>query len=234
MFKKENLPTTITLLILVVVVVLGVWGTINKKSQSKDGEEVSSVLSKTETDMEFNMQNQPLIGKENAKAQLVLFTDYSCPHCAQWETEYLDKVEALIKENEDISLRFVNYQFMSQMSVIAGIGGEIVYEKSPENYVKYSKTVLSKQLNMDKDFIVKNVVANTELTKDEVEKLMEKEVYMDRILSDKQYAINLGVSSTPALYLNGKAIENAFDIEDIEKQAKKAIKEAKEKAEGDK
>ena len=226
MFKKENIVTTIVGFIVLLIIGLGIYGSINKKSTETENE---ATVFKTTTEKGFLMEEQPLIGKEGAKAELQLYFDYMCSHCANWESTVLDEVQELIEENEEVALRFINYQFLTMNSVYAGMGGEMVYEYAPENFVTYSKSIFEKQINMNKEKIVKEIAKNIPtLTEEEIEKKIDAQEYMDHILSDKEYGSLMGVQSTPTVMLNGEIIQGANEFKVIKTAVEKELKKKEE------
>lgn len=217
---KNNIVGWAFLMIFVALIGLGVWGSIDKqKTQSK-------IEDLTEKEEAFDIKKQPLIGKEDAKVELTIFYDYACNHCADWEAKYLPDVEKMIEENDNIAIRFVNYQFLSENSNYAGMGGEMIHEKSPEKFLEYTKYMMENQNKLSRGMVVKQVKkALPEISEKEIEATLDSQIYMSKLNVDKAYATSKGVSATPALLINDTLIENAFDMETVKKEINKQLKE---------
>ncbi|WJV31840.1 thioredoxin domain-containing protein (plasmid) [Rossellomorea sp. AcN35-11] len=44
-----------------------------------------------------------------------------------------------------------------------------------------------------------------------------EQTYLDEVDADKRVAINSNATSTPAIFINGKRIKDAFDYDEIQK-----------------
>ena len=105
----------------------------------------------------------------------------------------------------------------------------MVYEYAPENFVTYSKSIFEKQINMNKEKIVKEIAKNIPtLTEEEIEKKIDAQEYMDHILSDKEYGSLMGVQSTPTVMLNGEIIQGANEFKVIKTAVEKELKKKEE------
>lgn len=223
MFKKENLLTTSFIIVIVLLVGFAIFGSFFKK------EEALPTL-KTTTDMAFNMEEQPVLGKSDAPVTLSLFYDYNCPHCQQWEETIFPIVQSTVLNDENVNLRFINYQFMRPTSIYAGMAAEMVYDLAPEKFLDFNSMLFDNQLAINLDYLAEKVnefvpSVTVEQAKDDI--LNQK--YMDHVLSDKKHAEKVGVTGTPSLFVNDIKVENPGDLAEIQAKVKAELEKASEK-----
>lgn len=221
MFKKENLATTSFILILALLIGFAVFSSFTKES---------APILKTTTDMTFELDKQPVLGDPDAPVSMMVFYDYNCPHCQVWESEILPILESDIVRSGSVNLRFINYQFMSANSTYAGMASEMVHEHAPEQFLAFNKALFDNQLAINMDYLAEKVHEFVpSLTEDKVKEELTNQTYMDHVLSDKQYGVDLGVSSTPSLFVGDVRVENPGDFAEIETKVNAAL----EKVAGD-
>jgi protein-disulfide isomerase len=151
-----------------------------------------------------NTQGSPSKGKADAKLAIVEFSDFQCPFCrrvnptlAQIEKEYGDQVRIVFKH---LPLE------MHAKAPAAHAAAEAAHQQgkfwemhdlifsnqeamSPEKYVEYAK-----QLNLDVTRFERDVASAQ---------------VKSRIDADSQEAERLGVSGTPAFFVNGRFLSGA-------------------------
>ena len=210
MFKKENRMTTVFLIVMLGLIILAVTASfLNKKDALPP--------LKTETTMEFNINEQPILGNPNAPVSLTVFYDYNCPHCATWDKEVLPLLEGVILADDSVNMRFVNYAFMKQSSTYAAVAAEMVHENAPEKFLDFHKEVLANQLAITVDTLAELVTKNVpDLTLENVKADLINQSHIDQVLSDRDYGIELGVNSTPSLFVGTERIENVGDLKEIQ------------------
>lgn len=219
MFKKENRMTTVFMIVMLGLIILAVTASfLNKK-------EALPPL-KTETTMEFNIDEQPVLGNPEAPVSMTVFYDYNCPHCATWDKEVLPLLEGVILADDSVNLRFVNYSFMKQSSTYAAVAAEIVHEQAPDKFLDFHKEVLSNQLAITIDTLAELVIKHVpQLALGDVKEDLINQSHIDQVLSDRDYGVELGVNSTPSLFVGDERIENVGDLKEIQDKinAQKAI-----------
>lgn len=211
LFKKENLMTTSFILLIVVLIGAAVFGAFFKKDEN-----IPTTL-KTETDMAFALEEQPVSGNVDAPVTLTVFYDYNCPHCGKWEKEIYPILESDVLSTDLVNLRFVNYPFMNPTSTVAAMAAELVHDKKPEAFVAFHNDVFSNQLAISTNSLAEKVNKHVpDVSVEEAKEILTKQTYIDHVLSDRDYANEKKVSSTPSLFVGDQLVENAFDLAAIQ------------------
>lgn len=209
MFKKENLFTTVFVIVIALLVGLAIAASVFNK------EEILEPL-KTTTDFEFAWENQPLIGEKDAPVSLNVFYDYNCSHCQQWDEQVLPIIETEIIEKGIANMHFVNYQFMQPTSVYAGMAGELVHATAPDKFLAFHKDLYSNQLAINVDYLSEKVNEYVPtISVEQAKNDLVSQKYIDQVLSDKKHGESMGVTGTPSLYINDVRVENAGDLAEI-------------------
>ena len=155
-------------------------------------------------------ENDPSLGPEDAPVTIVDFSDYECPYCAQYHLTVFHE----LKEKYSGKIRFVHKDFP-----LVGIHGNafsaseaalcaneqdafweyqtLLYENDAgfgaEAYILYAQ-----KLGLDIDSFNECITENR---------------YTDAVQADYDFAVNLGVQSTPTFFINGIGVVGALPID---------------------
>lgn len=214
MKKWDGVTVTIVLIfgLFIGVVLLGALsGNDNKQGNPFDIE-----LTKT-----FSMEEQPLMGDPEAPVTIVEYGDYSCGGCQSWDKDYFPYIKQNFIDTGIANFRFVNYQFISNASVYGGWAAEEIYGEKPESFWEFHHN-LFKAYTEDK-FITQDDLEKIAREIGYEKELFQNETYLQHVLSDKVQATEVGVNSTPTVYINGEKVD-AFDIDQISEKINEARK----------
>ena len=156
------------------------------------------------------VDDDPAIGPEDAAITIIEFGDFQCNFCKKWHDEVLDK----LMSNYPGQIRFVYRDFplismhpgaapAAEAADCAGEHGSywpfyqalftMKYDLTTEAYQQYAT-----ELGLDTQ-------AFTECLTDRR--------YESEVMGDYDYAVNLGVSSTPTFFINGIPVVGARPYE---------------------
>lgn len=177
---------------------------------------------------------QPFLGEKSAPVKIVEFGDYKCPYCKNFNDSLLPSIEKDLIDTGKASLYFMNYSFINVDStrsakfaeaVFKELGNEtfwkfheLLYKKQPEDSKAEQMDVYTESFLKD---TLSDIVSEAEVNKvvnafknDEAKEAWEK---------DMSAASRLGITSTPAIYINGVKFEgNTYnDFKDIVNKAVK-------------
>ncbi|MEK6896375.1 MAG: DsbA family protein, partial [Nanoarchaeota archaeon] len=163
--------------------------------------------------------NAPVKGNANAPVTIVEFSDYQCPYCRKfWNEAYSSIVDSYVNTGK-AKIVFMDFPLsfhpQAQKSAEAArcarkVGGNDVA------YWKMHDKMFEEQMALD-DGTVKSTVSYTESDlKSWAQELgynigscLDSDEFADEVQADAAYGAQLGVSGTPAFFVNGKLLSGA-------------------------
>lgn len=208
--------------LLVVILGLGVFALI--RSAGSDVQNAGSDV------QNFSYAGQPGIGSPNAPVKLMEFGDFKCPACKAFHDTIYPQLKKDYIDTGKVQMFFSNYQFIGPDSITAGMAGEAIYKQNKDAFWKYYDAVYTNQKEESQiwatpefliDLVKKHVpgVDATKLSQDLKNKTYQKEVEADNQLAKKS-----GVTSVPAIFVNGKQVEDSLNYEAIKKAIDEELK----------
>lgn len=155
----------------------------------------------------------PSIGPEDAPITIVEFSDYQCPYCRRWH----DEVYQPLLNAYPGKIRLVYRQFpLTSIHPDAFPAAEAAMCAGAQNayWPYHDKLFSSSSLG---DSVYMGYAQELGLNMNEFKSCIEEQTYKDAIQSDLDFAVNLGVRSTPTFFINGLAVVGAQPL-DIFKQ----------------
>jgi len=155
--------------------------------------------------------DDPGIGPENAPVTIIEFSDYQCPYCRRWT----EQVEKKLLETYGDKLRIVYRDFP-----LTSIHSEALPAAEAANcageqgkYWEYHDALFAQEYGLGEDAYIA-YAKDVGLDIDKFTACVDEHRYRDEVLSDQEYALNLGVRSTPTFFINGIPVVGAqpFDV----------------------
>ncbi len=157
----------------------------------------------------IEIDNAPSIGEINAKVVIVEFSDYECPFCGRFYTETLPQIKKSYIDTgkvrlvyKDLPLSFhPNAQKAAEAARCVGAQKNELYFKmhdklfenqqslSEENYKKWAREIGANGAKFDS--------------------CLSSGEFADEVKADLEYGERLGVSGTPAFFINGISVSGA-------------------------
>jgi protein-disulfide isomerase len=148
----------------------------------------------------------PSIGPNDAPITVVEFSDFQCPFCQRWHDQVYEQLMAAYPGKirlvyRSLPLTQIHPQSMNSAEAALCAGDQNAYwqfhDKLFDNY-----QVLS-------DDIYASLASDLGLDTTAFETCMTEHKYKAAVEADMQFAIDLGVQSTPTFFINGLAIVGA-------------------------
>ncbi len=168
---------------------------------------------------EGSLEGQPMLGNPNASVTVVEFGDYRCPFCSEFETSVFPRLKQNYIDTGQVKFYFVNYAFLDanfpgRSSQRAAVAGECVYDQEQEQFWDFHAAVYENQGPESQDWATTNRLM--EIARDSTEGLdygelrscIEDSETAGEVRSDRQLGQQIGVSGTPAVYVNGQKASN--------------------------
>jgi predicted DsbA family dithiol-disulfide isomerase len=150
----------------------------------------------------INIAGSPFLGKENAPVTIVEFSDFECPYCS----EAVPLLEETLKKNPDtVKLVFKNMPLSAHRYAELAARAALAAKEQGKFWEFHNELFSTKNLNAQTiDAIaVKLKLDIARFKQDIVSPKVQQEIVQD--LKDAETA---GVTGTPALFINGRALRN--------------------------
>ena len=153
------------------------------------------------------------VGQPNAPITIFEFADFQCPHCGQWASF----IEPVIKERlvDTGRARYVFYDFplggSFQHGFLASRAGRCANEQG--KFWEYHDLLFARQQQWSyaKDaagiFIDLAGEPSVGLDEDAFETCLRSDKYAKEVSESRELGIKLGVTGTPAVFVNGQRIQ---------------------------
>jgi protein-disulfide isomerase len=165
----------------------------------------------------ISLKGQPGKGPANAKVTIVEYSDYQCPFCSRAYTtmdtqvlkEYGDKVRFYHKE---FPLNF--HPWAEPAAVAVGCAGQ----QNEDAYWKLYSFIFANQKDITPQNIKEKAHEGLQGTKIDMAKFddcYDNKKSLDKVKADMAEAQTVGVSGTPAFFINGRMISGAQPYENF-------------------
>lgn len=186
------------------------------KKQGKFSMKVSEPVAPV---MEINTLGYPVFGNPKSKVTVVEFADYQCPHCRH-SAEAFKKVLPRFKNK----IQFVFMDFpINPSGISTAVAEGAVCANEQGKFWQYHDLAFKKQSTLTKDspgILAKEL----KLDATKFDACMKSGRAGSLVARSKQEAERLGISGTPAVYVNGRRQMVAHTEKDLAGMLEKAVK----------
>ena len=141
----------------------------------------------------------PIIGFSDASVTIIAFNDYQCMACKTWYDEEYPEISKNLIETQKANIVFLDSISLGNDSVI--ISEATFCADEQEKYSEYQQILFNSQQKIDdwaKSEQLKKFAMDLELDMELFEECLDSGKYENKILSNIDYAKNLGVDKIPA------------------------------------
>ncbi|HHP5405452.1 TPA: DsbA family protein [Aeromonas veronii] len=158
-------------------------------------------------DVLFNSATSPRLGAKNPKLTLVLFTDYNCPYCKQFDPQ----LTKLLKDYpDDLGLVIKLLPFKGQTSAKAAQYSLTLWQQDPARFLTLHDKLMSKQ-GMLTEADINKALASTGNTA-----LKPAAKATEELRNSLRIGTILGVQGTPATLIGNQLVPGAIPYEELE------------------
>ena len=224
-FKRSHLYAVLTVLAFAAGVLLGyvVWGmesigatvlSAQSASQSTGPVVEAPVTQQPQyTRYDIPTENSYALGPADAPITIVEFSDYQCPFCRRWHAEVYEPLLAAYPGK--IRLVYRNLPLTSIHPDALGAAEAAMCAGEQDVYWKYHDKLFSSESLGNSVYL--QYAQELGLNVPAFEACLNDHKYQKTIESDSDFAINLGIRSTPTFFINGLAVVGAQPL-DVFKQ----------------
>lgn len=156
------------------------------------------------------VDGDPSIGPENAAITLIEFSDYQCPFCKKWHNEVFYRIREDYPDQVRIVYRDFPLTSLHPEAVPAAMAANCAYEQ--DAFWEFHEKLFTGELPLGKD-TYNQYASDLGLDMQQFEECVSSEKYVNEVQADFQYAVQLGVQSTPTFFLNGIPLVGAQPYE---------------------
>lgn len=160
--------------------------------------------------VDVSADDDPRKGSPDAPVTIIEFSDFQCPYCKknvpvlkQLEEEYGDKISIVFR---DFPLPF------HDKAQKAAEAAECAHEQG--KFWEYHDRLFSAQNKLAVDDL-KAAAADLGLDTDKFNKCLDSGKYADEVKKDQEDGQKVGVTGTPAAFINGKLVNGARPIDNF-------------------
>ena len=146
-----------------------------------------------------NTLDLPVIGFSDAPVTIIAFNDYQCMACKTWYDEEYPEISKNLIETQKANIVFLDSISLGNDSII--ISEATFCADEQEKYSEYQEILFKSQQKIDdwaKSEQLKKFAMDLELDMELFEECIDSRKYENKILSNIDYAKNLGVDKIPA------------------------------------
>lgn len=167
----------------------------------------------------ISVDGDPVLGDSDAPVTIVEFSDYQCPYCQRF---FLETYPSLKSEYIDTGLvKVVFKDFPLSIHADAQLASEAALcardQGDDETYFEYHDAIfLGDTSSLDRD-VLSAYAGALGLNLDTFNSCLDSGKYTTEVEEDLEYGISLGVTGTPAFFINGLMVEGAQPFSVFEK-----------------
>ncbi|MFM5539510.1 DsbA family protein [Aeromonas veronii] len=158
-------------------------------------------------DVLFNSATSPRLGAKNPKLTLVLFTDYNCPYCKQFDPRLTKLLKAY---PDDLGLVIKLLPFKGQTSAKAAQYSLTLWQQDPARFLTLHDKLMSKQGMLTEADINKALTSTGNTALKPAAKATEE------LRNSLRIGTILGVQGTPATLIGNQLVPGAIPYEELE------------------
>lgn len=151
-------------------------------------------------------EGYPSQGPEDAPIVIVEFSDFECPFCTKWHNEVY---KPLLEEYPDqIRLVYRNFPLVGLHANAYLAAEAVLCAGDQDSYWDYHEKLFENELGL-REAALHEYAEQLELDADIFRECLVSGKYTEFVKNDIDYAMSIGVQSTPTFYVNGRAVIGA-------------------------
>jgi protein-disulfide isomerase len=153
---------------------------------------------------DVSVDDDPFLGPEDAPITIIEFSDFKCPYCGRFHEETFSQILA----DYEGQIRFVyrDYPILGQQSLDAALASECADDQGV--YWQYHDLMFANHEDLSRAALIA-LAEQTEMDVEAFTECFDKQTHRDEIVNDYTAGYQLGITGTPAFFVNGKFISGA-------------------------
>ncbi len=159
--------------------------------------------------VEFGSGNIPILGGDKAAVEIVVFSDYQCPYCES----FFKNVEPTLREEYiktgKAKMSWRDFAFLGPESFLAAEAARCANDQG--KFWQYHDLLFNRQNGENQGTFAKDKLkgfaSELGLNQSDFDSCLDSGKYTQAVKDDTDYGKSVGVSGTPATFINGEFIE---------------------------
>lgn len=230
-FKRSHFYSVLTVFAFAVGVLLGyvVWGldsasTVTAQTAADQASDAVAQAAVTPEQRvrryDIPIENAYFIGPADAPITIVEFSDYQCPFCRRWHDQVYEPLLAAYPGKIKLVYRHLPLTSIHPDAMSAAEAAMCAGEQGA--YWKYHDRLFSSETLGTSTYLQYAEDLGLNMTK--FEACLTDHKYQQTIQTDSDFAINLGINSTPTFFINGLAVVGAQPLDVFKQVIDKELK----------
>jgi len=179
--------------------------------------------------VERPMADGNAMGDPNAPVVIHEYSDFGCPHCANFATgTAIELEESYIASGQVYFVshsvgRLLGSDISVQLAEAAYCAGAQNKYWPFQDYVFANQAAIYSNPNAPVDGYIAAIAEAIELDMKSFNDCVEKNTYQDQVLQDQAEAIKAGINSTPSFLINGELLVGNLPFADFQTVIEKAL-----------
>ena len=217
-FKRTHFYAVFVVLAFAVGILLGyvVWGRTPNQAQAVEENQGSIVQPSAPTQQprvtryDIPADGYPSIGPEDAPIVIVEFSDFQCPFCKRFTDDTYQHLLAAYPGKIRFVFRHLPLTSIHPEAFPAAEASMCANEQN--SFWEYHDKLFENQDNLGRDLYMQ-IAADLNLDITTFKNCISTGKFKESIQQDSDFAVNLGVQSTPTFFVNGLALVGAQPLE---------------------
>lgn len=156
------------------------------------------------------IDDDPILGPEDAAITIIEFSDFECPYCRKWHSEVYGRLFEDYPDQVRLVFRDFPLDSIHANAIPSAEAANCAYEQG--SFWEFHDKLFSMEMGLSPN-AYQQYAQDLGLDLDAFDECVETRRYRDEVQSDYNYASQLGVRSTPTFFVNGIALVGAQPYE---------------------
>lgn len=189
----------------------GVWGrqVADLKAQLA-AHQAESDAPRQVTRYDVPVDDDPVLGPENAPITIIEFSDFQCPYCQRWHVQVWPKIQTAYGDKVRLVYRDFPLYSIHPEAAPAAEAANCAHEQG--KFWEFHDLLFSGGQALGRETYLA-YAKRLSLNLDQFTTCLDERRYQAEVESDYAYAADLGINSTPTFFINGIALLGAQPFE---------------------
>jgi protein-disulfide isomerase len=154
--------------------------------------------------------DDPVLGPAQAPITIIEFSDYECPYCQKWHLEVWPALQS--EYGDQIRLVYRDFPLTSLHNNAIPAAAAANCAREQDMYWEYNELLFDMKFNLGKS-TYNRYAEELGLDMDAFTECVDSGRHVAEVEADYEYAVNLGIRSTPTFFVNGIPVVGAQPFE---------------------